>query len=86
MRAQAKEESWWLVAGDASSDELLALKRVALSHKTSATLDIPRASLTGAPLKGVMLQLVSGCYVGLDQQAWVPTASAAVQAALPMAS
>lgn len=68
---QPKEETWWLVAGDAANDELLALKRVSLSHTATARLTLAGTSLAGQALQGVMLHLVSGCYMGLDQQAWV---------------
>ena len=69
---QAKEETWWLVVGDAAADELLAVKRVSLSHTSHAQLQIAGTAAAGGALPGAMLHLVSGCYVGLDQQAWVP--------------
>lgn len=70
--AQPKEETWWLVAGDAASDELLAVKRIALSSTARAKLELPITAASGGALTGVMLHLVSGCYVGLDQQLWLP--------------
>ena len=34
--AQVKEEGWWLVAGDASSGDLFAIKRVSFGQRTTA--------------------------------------------------
>lgn len=39
---QVKEEGWYLIAGDASTHELLALKRVGLEDKTTVKLSLPR--------------------------------------------
>ncbi|KAK9785880.1 hypothetical protein WJX73_006814 [Symbiochloris irregularis] len=76
MFVKPKDETWWLVVGNAATDELLALKRVSLSSSSTAKLRIGagQGAVMGRaaqPEGGVMLHLVSGCYLGLDQQAWV---------------
>lgn len=35
-RPQIKEEGWWLVAGDAASGELFAIKRVSFGQRATA--------------------------------------------------
>eukprot|EP00983_Pelagomonas_calceolata_P071847 1151432-Pelagomonas_calceolata.AAC.5 len=47
---QVKEEGWYLIAGDASTHELLALKRVGLEDKTTIKLSLPRWLLVAACL------------------------------------
>ena len=59
------------MAGDAASDELYAVKRMAFGAQGKATLQIPGQASGGQPVRGAMLHLVSGCYLGIDQQAWV---------------
>lgn len=35
LSAQVKEEGWWLVAGDAASGDLYAIKRVSFGQRTT---------------------------------------------------
>ena len=55
--AQVKEEGWWLVLGDAASQELHAVKRVSFAERTVTRLVIPARTAAGAPVKGVTLHL-----------------------------
>ncbi len=61
-----KEEGWWLVALAPGSNELLALKRVTLGRRATATLAVPAGEGEG-PLGTVELRLVCDSYMGLDQ-------------------
>lgn len=54
---QVKEEGWWLVLGDAASQELHAVKRLSFAERTVARLVIPARTAAGAPVKGVTLHL-----------------------------
>lgn len=58
LGAQVKEEGWWLVLGDAASQELHAVKRLSFAERTVARLVIPARTAAGAPVKGVTLHLV----------------------------
>jgi hypothetical protein len=64
---KTKDEGWWLVIGDPSVGELIALKRLSMLQKNA------RANLTfNVPdLEGeyhYYFYLISDCYLGLDQQ------------------
>ncbi len=67
VRAQVKEEGWWLVLGDPDADELLALKRLSFGGRTTTKLVFP-ANDAGQRRARLSLQLVSDSYAGLDQQ------------------
>lgn len=60
---QVKEEGWYLVLGDPTTQELHALKRVSLAHRATARLTFPAGS-GGSHLH---LLLLSDSYMGLDQ-------------------
>jgi hypothetical protein len=73
-----KSEGWWLLAEDARSGALHALKRLTLrgggggggglsAATTSASLQVPRAA-AAAPGAALVLRLVSDCYLGLDAE------------------
>ena len=55
---QVKEEGWWLVLGDAASQELHAVKRLSFAERTVARLVVPARTAAGSPVKGVTLHLV----------------------------
>lgn len=61
---KAKEDGWWLVIGDVSNGELIALKRLAFSRTATAKLTVPRASLEFE----CKLFLISDTYIGIDQE------------------
>eukprot|EP00824_Muranothrix_gubernata_P021332 TRINITY_DN4548_c0_g1_i1.p1 TRINITY_DN4548_c0_g1~~TRINITY_DN4548_c0_g1_i1.p1 ORF type:complete len:252 (-),score=35.21 TRINITY_DN4548_c0_g1_i1:374-1072(-) len=61
-----KEEGWWLVLGDCSANELLALKRVSFRASTTVHMTLTAPERQG--MHTITLFLLSDCYVGLDQQ------------------
>jgi hypothetical protein len=61
-----KEESWWLILGDPSTGELLALRRMSLSARMTTSLTFDAPTLAGDYTYYVYL--VSDSYMGLDQQ------------------
>lgn len=65
---QVKEEGWFIVAGDANTRELLALKRTALGGgpraTTTAVLRLPRYNGAGEELAAVHVYLLSDSYMG----------------------
>ena len=63
---KAQTEGWWLVCGDTATDELKALRRVTVAHRTTVTLSVAAPVLPGA--YDLALMLVSDAYLGLDQQ------------------
>lgn len=63
-----KEEGWYLVAGDATTHEVLALRRVSVGDRTTVRLALPAVNQAGERLGAVQLYLMSGEYIGLDQQ------------------
>lgn len=65
---KVKEEGWWLVVGHVESLELLAMKRVSFSGKSSVKLSFPPFTASGSELHTVTLFFLSDCYLGLDQQ------------------
>ena len=67
---KAREEGWWLVAGDPATNELFALKRVAPFPRRSPTfsLALPALDSLGRPTARAVLFLVSDVYLGLDQE------------------
>ena len=59
-----KEEGWWLVIGDASTNSLISIKRITLQLKAKVKLDFV------APEPGeyaYKLYLMSDSYLGCDQ-------------------
>jgi hypothetical protein len=65
---QVKEEGWYLIAGDPSTHELLALKRVGLEDRTTVKLQLPRFNGAGQLLQETTIYFMSDSYIGLDQQ------------------
>jgi pre-mRNA-splicing helicase BRR2 len=61
-----KEEGWWLVIGDSSTNQLLAIKRVALQKRARVKLEFTAASEAGR--KEYMIYLMSDYYLGRDQE------------------
>lgn len=62
-----KDEGWWLLLGDASSGELIALRRLTLlQSKSSTTLTFEAPVQEGK--YSYQLYFISDCYLGLDQQ------------------
>ncbi|KAF0895374.1 hypothetical protein E2562_012405 [Oryza meyeriana var. granulata] len=61
-----KEEGWWLVIGDSSTNQLLAIKRVALQKRARVKLEFTAASEAGR--KEYMIYLMSDSYLGCDQE------------------
>ena len=64
---QVKEEGWYLVLGEPSTHELMALKRVSLESKSTVKMTVPRRNGAGRMLSAVRLYLMSDSYLGLDQ-------------------
>ena len=60
-----KDENWWLVVGDPSSNTLLAIKRQALQKKGRAKLDITAPSTPGT--HHLTLYFMCDSYMGCDQ-------------------
>ena len=67
-----KEEGWWLVLGDRTSRELLALRRVSFGDKTATKLTYEPAP-PGAP-EDLVVYLMSDCYLGMDQEVEISAA------------
>ena len=65
---QVKEEGWWLVLGDSSTHELLALKRLSFGGQQTVRLTFPLQNGAGQELQQIKLFFVSDSYLGLDQQ------------------
>ncbi|KQJ92834.1 DExH-box ATP-dependent RNA helicase DExH12 [Brachypodium distachyon] len=61
-----KEEGWWLVVGDFSTKQLLAIKRVALQKRARVKLEFTAAAEPGQ--KEYMIYLMSDSYLGCDQE------------------
>ncbi|KDD72242.1 hypothetical protein H632_c3646p0, partial [Helicosporidium sp. ATCC 50920] len=62
----AKEEAWWVVAGDAAADALLAIKRVVLQRAARVSLDLVVPEEPGP--RTLKLMLMCDSYVGCDQE------------------
>lgn len=63
-----KEEGWWLLAGDPTTKELMALRRVSLGEgRSTVKLQLPVENGAGEPLDEIEVALVSDSYLGLDQ-------------------
>ena len=63
---KAKDEAWWLVVGDSSSNSLLAIKRIALGMKQKVKLEVPVPETAGP--HELTLYLMSDSYAGADQE------------------
>jgi pre-mRNA-splicing helicase BRR2 len=61
-----KEEGWWLVIGDSSTNQLLAIKRVALQKRARVKLEFSAPAEAGR--KDYMIYLMSDSYLGCDQE------------------
>ena len=61
---QKKMENWWLVVGDESTKNLLAIKRVTIGRKLDVRLEFVPVRVGEQNLK---LYLMSDSYVGVDQ-------------------
>uniref|UniRef100_A0A0E0P155 RNA helicase n=1 Tax=Oryza rufipogon TaxID=4529 RepID=A0A0E0P155_ORYRU len=61
-----KEEGWWLVIGDRSTDQLLAIKRVKLQKRARVKLEFAAPAEAGR--KDYMVYLMSDSYLGCDQE------------------
>ncbi|CAL4954921.1 unnamed protein product [Urochloa decumbens] len=66
MFPKPKEEGWWLVIGDSSTNHLLAIKRVALQKRASVKLEFSAPADAGR--KDYMIYLMSDSYLGCDQE------------------
>jgi pre-mRNA-splicing helicase BRR2 len=61
-----KEEGWWLVIGDSSTNQLLAIKRVALQKQARVKLEFGAPAEAGR--RDYMIYLMSDSYLGCDQE------------------
>lgn len=61
-----KEEGWWLVVGDSSSNQLLAIKRVALQRRAKVKLVFTVPKDTGK--KNFTIYFMCDSYLGCDQE------------------
>lgn len=61
-----KEEGWWLVVGDATTNQLLAIKRVSLQRKAKVKLVFTAPSEVGR--KTYTIYFMCDSYLGCDQE------------------
>ncbi|KAF7094703.1 hypothetical protein CFC21_096990 [Triticum aestivum] len=61
-----RQEGWWLVIGDSSSDQLLAIKWVAVLQRARLKLEFIAPAEAGK--KDFMVFLMSDSYLGIDQE------------------
>ncbi|TVU35736.1 hypothetical protein EJB05_17639, partial [Eragrostis curvula] len=61
-----KVEGWWLVIGDSFTNQLLAIKRVALQRRSTVKLGFTAPAEVGG--KDYMIYLMSDSYLGCDQE------------------
>jgi pre-mRNA-splicing helicase BRR2 len=59
------EEGWWLVLGDEEADELLALKRIRFSNRTTTKLSFQVCEDPGE--MEITMFLMCDSYMGFDQ-------------------
>ncbi|CAF1500801.1 unnamed protein product [Adineta steineri] len=62
---QKREEGWWLVIGDSTTNTLLSIKRLTIQERNEIVLDFM------APTGGkhdYILYLMSDCYMGCDHE------------------
>jgi Sec63 Brl domain len=62
--AQVTEEGWWLVLGVPERGEVLAFRRITFGQQTTSVLRFTEPG----PSAGLTLFLLSGPYLGLDQE------------------
>ena len=66
---KVKDENWWLVVGEETTGELLALKRVAIPEESSVAVKLRfLLKASEASTSQLKLFLISDCYLGLDQE------------------
>jgi replicative superfamily II helicase len=68
---KAKQEGWWVVAGDPSSKDLLALRKISsgITHKGEMKKAVLSFNAPDDPgLYHVSLYLISEAYLGIDQE------------------
>ncbi|CAA0806975.1 U5 small nuclear ribonucleoprotein helicase-putative [Striga hermonthica] len=63
---KSKEEGWWLVVGDTKTNQLHAIKRVALQRKSRVKLDFTAPNEPGK--KTYTLYFMCDSYLGCDQE------------------
>lgn len=63
---QKREEGWWVVIGEPSTNTLISIKRVTLQHKAEVKLDFARPEKPGQYT--YVLYLMSDSYLGCDQE------------------
>ncbi|XP_072962861.1 DExH-box ATP-dependent RNA helicase DExH12-like [Typha angustifolia] len=61
-----KEEGWWVVVGDSSTNQLLAIKRVSLQRRARVKLNFNAPVETGK--KTYMIYFMCDSYLGCDQE------------------
>jgi len=61
-----REEGWWIVIGESSTNTLISIKRVTLQHKAEVKLDFTKPEKPG--LYTYTLYLMSDSYLGCDQE------------------
>ncbi|KAL7117148.1 hypothetical protein ACP275_03G053900 [Erythranthe tilingii] len=61
---KSKEEGWWLVVGDTKTNQLLAIKRVALQRKSKVKLEFTAPTEPGE--RTYQLYFMSDSYLGYD--------------------
>lgn len=63
---QKREEGWWIVVGESSTNTLISIKRVSLQHTAEVKLDFSRPEKPGN--YNYKLYLMSDSYMGCDQE------------------
>lgn len=65
-----KEEGWWLVVGDTSTNQLLAIKRVALQRRAKVKLNFmaPTPAPSELGKKNLSVYFMCDSYLGCDQE------------------
>jgi pre-mRNA-splicing helicase BRR2 len=61
-----KDEGWWLVVGDTSMNQLLAIKRVTLQRRAKVKLNFVVPSELGK--KNLTVYFMCDSYLGCDQE------------------
>ncbi|KAL5557644.1 hypothetical protein UlMin_033855 [Ulmus minor] len=66
---KAKDEGWWLVAGDTKTNEVLGLKRVSVQRRSRVKFEFGPAKLDKQPgKKTYTLYFMCDSYLGCDQE------------------
>jgi len=63
---KTKEEGWWLVVGEAKTNQLMAIKRISLQRKAQVKLEFAVPTETGE--KSYTLYFMCDSYLGCDQE------------------